>query len=446
MTEQSGTTKPTFGQRASASFYGIVLNPGWPRRILTLVALVCILLAASILAGRKSYRKNPAALVPPSVSAYIEAKALTGLLETMNGWSLWREERRSGRENQLQVEVASSIGRQVSGLGTSLPLRWLASTERAAYAIARGTEGGEDSWALFLQMLSARTAIDELKIELEPGMSLDVVKEQRKNGVYLLNDGKGGSLHLAVVEPWLIISSGEYLPLYAMDNASKAAPALEGTNLLPALKYSTMVRGIFDPSYASIAYQLAGTAVFTAWVAPDTRVAFTSSMGPKGGVDMTFTSHAYTGEISSGGFLRLMRGFALLLGCAGVIVVVFVLMAMAGMGGWLKARALRSRVSPAPKPAPVEPSSAFKEDIGTEAAPGVTGESSGSIVDGAQAQPPPAPSVEENVSANPESEAIDVAADTAAPKSSSIADGISEERASIPEQDGSAPDTSEENA
>lgn len=365
MSEQPGGAEKTAKKTIGGRFLDIILTPGWRRRILTLLAVVLIAIAAGILFNLKKYRNDPSALVPPSASLYIEAKELDPLLKMVNAWDLWRGERRAERPNQLHFDIAAGIGSQVQGLGPRLPIYWLSEAKNGAFVILRGSgEGEKDSWALFLQMDNPSAALDALRLESAPGM-LEILQQPRRNGdgVHRLTDGLGGQLTLAVIAPWLILSPSDTLPLYAWDSTTKTQPTLARSKMVPQFPFSKKVRGIFDPVYSSFSYRSAGTAVFSQWIAENSRVAFTASLGANGSVDVAFSSVAYTNKMSGGGVRAIFSVLFVLLGLVALVFVVGVVVALIG-GGWLKTRALRAGVRPAAKPAVVEPSPAFKEDVG----------------------------------------------------------------------------------
>lgn len=335
----------------------------WKRSALLLLSCVFILIAISILCGRRSYRRDPAALVPPSVSFYVEAKELEPLLTAINASSVWREERRLDRPNQLHADVASGIGSHVAGLGASRPLRWLSSPHRAAFTILRDDEGEGDSWALFIMRNAPGDAIAELELELEAGMRLEKLEQQGSNTVYVLSDAGGGRLTLGVIGPWLVLSSQDTLPLFALNAAAKTVPTLAKSKLLKPLPFSKNVRGMFDPAHTSVGYRFAGTAMFSQWVAENSRIAFIAAVGPKGDADVSFSVKEYTGKMGGGGFWSLVKVLCVLLGIAGLLFVLVAILALV-KGSWLKYRAVKTGVRPAAKIGVAAPSAAFKEDAG----------------------------------------------------------------------------------
>lgn len=364
MSEQPGGMEKTAKKTIGGRFLNIILTPGWWRRLLTLLAIVLIAIAAAILLNLKKYRNDPSALVPPSASLYIEAKELDPLLKMVNAWDLWRDERRAERPNQLHFDIAAGIGSQVQGLGPRLPIHWLNEAKNGAFVILKGSaEDEKDTWALFLQMDNPAAALDALRLESSPGM-LEILQQRRNgDGVHRLTDGLGGQLTLAVIAPWLVLSPRDTLPLYAWDCTTKTQPTLARSKMVPKFPFSKKVRGIFDPVSSSFSYRSAGTAIFSQWIGENTRVGFTASLGTNGNVDVAFSPVVYTNKMSGGGVGAIFSVLFVLLGLIALVFVVGVVMALIG-GGWLKTRALRAGVRPAAKPAVAEPSPAFKEDAG----------------------------------------------------------------------------------
>ena len=104
MTAKKEGKKVSLRQWVGDWFYRALFERGWPRRLLTFFSFAAILSVIIILCLRSTYKDNPAYLVPPSVSTYIEATEVDAVLRSIGSWRIWNDKRRE-RENQLRVDI-----------------------------------------------------------------------------------------------------------------------------------------------------------------------------------------------------------------------------------------------------------------------------------------------------------------------------------------------------
>lgn len=350
-------------KRLGARLYRILFASGWPRRALLIFAAAVFVAAAWFLTGGTDYRTDPAALVPRSVQSYIETSDLDALLRSAGAWRLWRTERRSSpgdQYNRLQVDIAERIGRHMEGLGAR-PLRWLVGAGRAAYA-----DGGE-SWALILHVPDLTEALSELSVD--PGMLLETLEGSREQGIFKLTRAKkgesgeggtgGGELVFATLAPWLIISSAETLPRFAVEAVKEPAYSLANSGILPGWNRGASLRGMMTPADSLSPYSAVAE-----WMAPEMRVNFISSF--RNGLSTVFDTAVLTERVRTGGLWSLVKILLFVVALACVCLVFAIILVMFGWGGWLKIRAARMGIAPLPEPEDAPLSDAFREDAGLE--------------------------------------------------------------------------------
>ena len=346
--------------------YDVVFKGGWQRwLLLAVIAVALFLITATVFEG-VNYKEDPSALVPRSVDFYAESGSLSSLLGKVGTWDLWAKDKRaSGNEqwNQLQLALAGRIGNQVRGLGTRLPLIWMASAQRAAFALMGEADGDPESWALYLLVPDTGTLAE---IGVEPGMNVSPQKPAADGNVYELsgNGEDGGKLFIGEVKPWLIIASSEKLPKFAADSLKKPAYSLSKSAILPVRMRKTAFRGMFNPN--RFGKEMAGglSVNVEEWIAQDARIAYSMRFLGEGEMEGTISVKTLAENIPGGGLWPL---FKFVLGVFGVVLLVLalaIIMVMVGLGGWLKVQALRLGITPASQPAHVEPSNAFKQDAG----------------------------------------------------------------------------------
>ncbi len=372
------------GQRIGGWAYNLIFQAGWPRWVLLAVAAAICLLAIFALSGGTDYKEDPSALVPRSVEVYAETRNLGSLLKKVGGWTLWGKADGPVAEDswtQLHRDLADIIGDQVDGLGRRQPLMWLSTASKAAYCIAPGDDAGKtpakagemapaegakegaggESWALYLEVPNPATAISELGVE--KNLTLD----KGEDGLYTLSGRDKGKLYLAVVEPWLVVSSGEKLPKFAQESLKKPAYSLARSELLSSWRRGVGVRGLFNPAYQADAVKGSAYSRVAGWMGPDVRLNFTGRLNDSGGIDMHYNAGRLTDKIGGGGVWPLLVALLTLLALVALAVLAAILCSVLGYAGWLKALAWKAGIRPLNAPARVESSSAFKADVGGEA-------------------------------------------------------------------------------
>lgn len=360
MTENAGG-KRSFKQILGGWFYGILFKPGWPRWAMLAVVAVLFMLAALGLTGGTDYREDPSALVPRSAQSYVETNNLDHLLRNVGAWRLWDEKRRrpnTEQYNQLHVDIAGLLGERVQGLGTRL-ISILASTARAAYCVNQDEQGGE-SWALFMQLEDPNSILNDLAVE--QNMNLEVVEGTKDNGVLKLTGSGDGELYFGVVKPWLIISSADILPKFALGSARRPTHSMANSGILPKWKRGNSLRGVYNPAFHADKTNLSAYSIITGWMAPEMRINFTSSF--RNGLETTFNAGMLSEKARGGGLWPLFWVLLLLLALICLVLAFVIILVMVGWGGWLKTTAMRAGISPAKEPGAVDPSEAFKEDAG----------------------------------------------------------------------------------
>ncbi len=360
MTTQPGGARG-FGQRMGAWLYRTVFLAGWRRWAMLVAALILLLVAFLILTSRTDYREDPSALTPRSVDFYAEAREMEALFQNVGDWSLWT---RGGdglvqtRWNKVQQELAIIIGDEVEGLGDSKPIKWLSSASRGAYCIVPADENEDESWALFLNVPQPMTVMAELGVER--GLTV----EQGEDGVYVLTGRGEGVLYFAVVDPWLVISSSGKLPKFAIDSLRTPAVTLAYSGILPKWRRGADIRGVINPHYRASHSDIPAYAVVSGWMAPDIRINFSTRVGKSSGMETYFNYNVLSGEVRGSGLWPLLFLITGVVALAAFIIVIAIVLAMIGWGGWLKFLAARAGIRPAFAPSPVHHSTAFREDSG----------------------------------------------------------------------------------
>lgn len=408
MADAPGEKNRSMKQRIGGWLYRTISQRGWPRRVLALVALVIILLAGFILRTGSGYREDPSSLVPRRVSLYVEAKQLGTFLNSMGTWRLWTKERLNDNvENwsSLQQDINDILIGKITGLSTR-PRKWLSSSNRAAFCIGSQEDGTTESWALYFNVTTPSEILDD--IAAEPGVTMEKLDGARENSVHQMTDREGRRLFLGAVGQWLIISSDEWLPMYAFDSSRRPSSSLVSSGMLPEWSSKAAIRGLYDPERKALSFSVAGFSQFTNWLAPDVRVCFTAKMLKNGGMESTFNTVEFNEKDSVGGMWPILAVILVILAILGICIILAILLTMIGLGGWIKAAAIRAGVAPAKKPVPVEPSPAFKEDVGLPPEPEKTPEH-GSITPASHDAISVSPSVsipEENTPIPPETQPV----------------------------------------
>ncbi len=369
MAEKTGGKVTAVARKAGAWLYGMAFKSGWTRWVFLGVAAALFIAIAAIICGGTDYRRDPSALVPRSAALYAETRDLGTLLKNTAGWNVWREIKRDGvdRANQMPVAFAEMIGAKVGGLGTRLPLAWLAGAQKAAIGFAEGESGKPESWAIYLEIPEADKSLADLRIE--PGLTLTKASGAGAGGVYVLSGSGDGKLYLGVMSPWLIVSSDDLLPNFAIDSLRLPSSTLANSDVLPGWRRDTAVRGMFNPRYLS---SRPGPAtplgVLGNWMVDEARWSFAAGVTKDGTMDVKYAGSVMMGQAGGGGVLWPVVKFILfLIAVLCLVLVLGTLSIMIGLGGWYKFLAVKAGLAPRPAPASVEPSAAFQEDSGAKA-------------------------------------------------------------------------------
>lgn len=371
MADNSGGAKRTWSQALLGRLLDAALTPGWGRRILVAVSAALVLIALCVMRRGPDYREDPSLLVPRSARLYLETRRLDVLLTETASWPLWNGQRRfTGGDlwnNKLLGDLAGGLGAGVGGLGTRLPMNWLTKTARAAWCVDDGDLPDATAWALYLDMKTPVQALAEITVE--PGLEIETLREggrgSGEQGVYALSGAGSGTVYFGVIGPWLIISSSDKLPSYALDSARKPAFSLGRSGILPAWRRGQDIRGMYDPSRAALFAIPVSSDTIGGWIVPETRRALTVAVEEDGAVALHLDSAVMT-ERGIGDRLRsALKVVLVVLGLLGLGVILAVAAIIVGWTGWLKAAAIRAGVVPAKEPAPVIPSPAFLEDSGS---------------------------------------------------------------------------------
>lgn len=373
MAEHPEVKRRSLKQIVRGGLYNAVFQPGLSRWLLLAVAAFIFMLSALYLTSSVDFREDPSALVPRSADAYVETRNLGTLLKNVAAWKIWRPEHRAtGQEvhsTDLEKEVAAVISRQVPGLPITTPLRWMTESTGAALCVsAEGEASSVASWALYLRLDDAASALND--IEIEPGMKLELGKGTRDNGVFLLTGPGGGRLSIGVIAPWLILSADDKLADFALEAKRRPSQSLAGTKIVPRWKRGAAVRGVVNPSYRPIVGETLGGPFVSNWFASDARMVFTAKSGRSGEVETAFSVVALNDRVGGGGFWPFFFIIGLVLAILSLAVILAVLLAMLGWGGWLKIAAAKAGIVPAAKPEQVVPSAAFQHDSGMRHAGG----------------------------------------------------------------------------
>lgn len=370
MADNSSGTNRTWWQAILGTILNVAFNPGWGRRILIAVSLALILTALYIVRSGQDYREDPSLLVPRTVAMYIEAKSIGPLFNDVASWPLWSEKRRfDGQDvwsNKLLGDVAGLLGSEVGGLGTRLPMNWLTKSNRAALCIDDGDKPGEKTWALFLSVQAPATVLAEMSVE--PGLEVETIrdgsKSSRGEALYAITGNGGGTIYFGTLGPWLIVSSHDKLPLFALDSLKKPGYSLGRSKMLPDWQRGKDIRGLYDPSRISIFSLPWPGELVRGWIAPDARQAFIAGVEGDGTLELRLGG-AVLGDSAIGGKLASFIEFLLIvLGFLALLFMLLTFLVMINWAGWLKIAAIRAGITPAESPVPVAPSKAFLEDAG----------------------------------------------------------------------------------
>lgn len=361
MAAKSGDGGKSWRQRALTWLYGIASTPGWRRRLTLAAAAILFVVALLALRGGVDFRVDPSALIPRSVSTYMETRDLGKTLETIGSWRVWTPERQES-PSQLKVDLAGILGNLAPGLGTRQPLSWLSGADRAAFAFTEGEGGGGRSWAVYLNIPEPEKALKEFSVE--PDLTL-----ARLDGaeVFSLSGKGGGRLFFSVVSPWLVVSSDALLPTFALNSVRQPAFSLSGSGILPDWRRGVTVRGMCTPGMNAGALFTFPFAFPADWVNPEARMTFTGRLSADGGADAVFLAKVLSEDVNRGGARAVFMLLFAFLGLLGLVIVAVILLTIIGWGGWIKAAALRAGAVPADAPAEVEPSAAFAADSGAQA-------------------------------------------------------------------------------
>lgn len=359
--ETSGAKKSPIHIKAASWLLGIISRAGLPRQILLGAAVILFLIFSIILCSGTDYRDDPAALAPPSASLFAETRDITQLLKNVGTWSLWKSDRRA-TPDRVQQSFADRIGELVPGLGSTLPFSWLTKAQKAAISIADGDKEGEKTWALYLQIPDAAEALNQVK--REPRLKLEPLRGVNE-GLHELSGESGSKVVVGATGPWLIISDQAKLPAFAFEVIRRPNNSLASSQMLPEWTRTVTVRGIADPVYL---YSREDTsALFSGlknWIEPKARLVFTSRLDGENGMDYKLSVTELQAQSGGSGAWPLVKFILFLLAVALLLLIFATLAMIAGWGGWLKAAAKRAGIVPAPAPADVVTSTAFREDAG----------------------------------------------------------------------------------
>lgn len=365
MADDPSGKKRSLKQRIGGWIYGSVSRGGWSRFVLFIVALIILILAVMFLRAGSGYREEPSSLVPRRASFYIEARQLGTFLNGMGTLKIWTKERLEDNVDgwsSLQQDINDILIGKISGLSTR-PRKWLSSPNRAAFCIDSEEDGSGQSWAMYFNVETPSEVLAD--IAAEPGVVMEKIESVREDSVHKMTDRDGRQLYLGAVGPWLIISSDANLPDYALKALRKPSLALVGSGMLPDWSgKGAAVRGLYDPERRALSFTIAGFSQFSSWLVPDMRVTFTGKLLKNGGMETTLNSVTYNERGSSGGMWPVFAVILVIIGLACLCIILAIILCVIGLGGWIKAAAIRAGVLPAKKPEPVEPSPAFKEDAG----------------------------------------------------------------------------------
>ncbi len=363
MAEHTGGRVRRALRRAGSWLYGMAFRRGWQRWVFLAAIAALFLIIVALVRDGVDYRRDPSALVPRSTSFYAETRDLAELMDTVGKWPFWRERMvATDQWNTIHVSMAEQLGSNVGGLGTRLPLLWLANAKKAAIGFTPGEADEPESWAIYLEIGDADQALAEIR--MEAGLSLTKLPGIQAENVYQLTGTGQGNLYFGVMNPWLIISSASKLPIFAVESLRRPAFSLAGSRILPSWRRSTMVRGITDPVHF---VDMAGTPMATlwGWMAPETRWTFASDVNDNGSIDTRYMGGMLAGQAGESGILWPLLKIVLgIVAAVFLVVLLGTISVMLGLGGWYKYLAVRAGIAPKKAPEPVEPSAAFREDAG----------------------------------------------------------------------------------
>ncbi|MCC8180352.1 MAG: hypothetical protein LIP23_05515 [Planctomycetes bacterium] len=366
MSEAESAPRRTISNRIFDWLYRILSRPGWRRKTMLACVAAIFIITLAILWSRVDYRTDPGALVPKSTQFYVETRDLDLLLRNLGSWPLWNDSHRDVEgttRSRLQIAMVEKLGAIIPDLGTRLPFLWTSGNKNAAaLALMDSDVEGETSWALFMHLQDPETTLAETRSE--PGIRLERMAGG-KDGVYTLTKHGSGNLALAVVGPWLVLSSDGKFPNFAIDAMRRPQHSLAYANVMPRWSRNLSFRGVASPMYVSRLSELHPLlSGFEFWVEPGARLSFTARLDSEGGMESSSHVVILSQDSRGGGVWPFLRFMLYVICIASAIAVVLVLLSIFGWTGWLKAAAIRAGVKPGPKPDPVDPSDAFKEDAG----------------------------------------------------------------------------------
>lgn len=348
--------------------YALVSRPGWTRRLLLAGAAAVFLVCLVVLWSGADYRQDPSALVPRTADLFVETRNLDKLLKNVGYWNLWNAEHKvqdGEPRNLFQIEVVQYFTTLIPDLGTYIPFLWLSDAQKAALAIAEGDSAGEKAWALYLETADVGRVLSEMR--LEPKIRIEGPAQARE-GIFELVGENGGSLFMAVLTPWIVISPDRQLPEFAFAIMKKPSLSLANAKLLPSWQRKTSVRGMAHPVYLA-ARPDTGNLLggLGGWVNDKARFVFSAAVEADNRMETTVSIATISASVRGGGAWPIVKLllFIIALGC--LALVAFALLVMLGWGAKLKLAALRAGIMPSPHPEAAAPSAAFLEDSGDAA-------------------------------------------------------------------------------
>ncbi len=345
--------------------YALVSRPGWIRRLLLAGAVVVFLVCLVILWSGADYRQDPSALVPRTADLFVETRDLDKLLKNVGYWNLWNAEHKvqdGEPRNLFQIEVVQYFTTLIPDLGTYIPFLWLSDAKKSALAIAEGDSAGEKAWAIYLETADVGRVLSEMR--LEPKIRIEGPAQARE-GIFELVGENGGSLFMAVLTPWIVISPDRQLPEFAFAIMKKPSLSLANAKLLPSWQRRTSVRGMAHPLYLAARPDtgnlLGGLGT---WVDDKARFVFSAAVEADNKVEATVSIATISGSVRGGGAWPIVKLLLFLIALGCLALVLFSLLVMLGWGAKLKLAAMRAGIMPRTHPEAVTPSTAFLEDSG----------------------------------------------------------------------------------
>lgn len=327
-----------------------------------LAAFVVLSVLWSLMSGA-DWHVDPSALVPPRQTAlYMETRDVGALLADLGGWDVWQIDARQPSMTgaaRLLGELAASIRGSVAGLSGTLPRLWLTDAKQAALCMTQAEEGAPAEWAVYLHVPDATGTVASLASE--PGL---VVNDTPVPGVRRLGGQGPAALFVAAADPWLVVAGGAGLAEYAVKSTQYANATLAGSGLVPGWSRNDSIRGVVLPdALPQTDGILLPLGFLGAHMAPDARLGFTANISYDGVSNVRVYTQRLTTTAapqSLGG--RLFRFVLWIFGIVCALLIIVVLGAAIGLGGWFRLAAMRMGITPREKPVDAEPSDAFAED------------------------------------------------------------------------------------